>query len=153
METIEELTSKNDENIRILQSCFKTNKESYIEIISEITKIIRGLATEINIEIESLNKISTTNLFSGFSFYHPAIIGQLKSTGSKSKDEILKLINEKFAEVVATKDDENKTGFKVFVSNDPKAFDVDNLNEGHYLPGIISRKKQIIPNILKVIEN
>ena len=33
-----------------------------------------------------------------------------------------------------------------------KAFDVDNLNQGYYLPGVISRKKQIIPNILKVIQ-
>ena len=34
-----------------------------------------------------------------------------------------------------------------------KAFNVDELTEGYYLPGIISRKKQIIPNILNIIEN
>lgn len=33
------------------------------------------------------------------------------------------------------------------------AYDVENLTQGYYLPGIISRKKQIIPNILKVLEN
>ena len=33
------------------------------------------------------------------------------------------------------------------------AYDVKDLTQGYYLPGIISRKKQIIPNILKVIEN
>lgn len=34
-----------------------------------------------------------------------------------------------------------------------KAFNVNDLQQGHYLQGIISRKKQIIPNILKIIEN
>ena len=33
-----------------------------------------------------------------------------------------------------------------------KAFDVQTLEQGHYLPGIISRKKQIIPNILNIID-
>lgn len=33
------------------------------------------------------------------------------------------------------------------------AYDVKGLTQGYYLPGIISRKKQIIPNILKVLEN
>lgn len=34
-----------------------------------------------------------------------------------------------------------------------KAFNIDNLEQGHYLQGIISRKKQMIPNILNVIDN
>ena len=34
-----------------------------------------------------------------------------------------------------------------------KAFDVEDMTEGYYLPGVISRKKQIIPNILKIIDN
>lgn len=34
-----------------------------------------------------------------------------------------------------------------------KAFDVKDLVQGYYLPGVISRKKQIIPNILNVIDN
>ena len=33
------------------------------------------------------------------------------------------------------------------------AYDVEGLTQGYYLPGVISRKKQIIPNILKVLEN
>ena len=33
-----------------------------------------------------------------------------------------------------------------------KAFDVEKLEQGYYLPKIISRKKQIIPNILNVID-
>lgn len=33
-----------------------------------------------------------------------------------------------------------------------KAFDIDNLTEGYYLPGVVSRKKQMIPNILNVID-
>ena len=34
-----------------------------------------------------------------------------------------------------------------------KAFDIEDMQEGYYLPGVISRKKQIIPNILKIIDN
>ena len=34
-----------------------------------------------------------------------------------------------------------------------KAFDVQTLEQGYYLPGVISRKKQIIPNILNIIDN
>jgi len=34
-----------------------------------------------------------------------------------------------------------------------KAFDAEDITEGYYLPGVISRKKQIIPNILKIIDN
>ena len=34
-----------------------------------------------------------------------------------------------------------------------KAFDIEKIEQGFYLPGIISRKKQIIPNILKIIDN
>ena len=34
-----------------------------------------------------------------------------------------------------------------------KAFDIDNLTQGYYLPNIISRKQQIIPNILHFIED
>ena len=34
-----------------------------------------------------------------------------------------------------------------------KAFSVENLSQGYYLPSIISRKKQIIPNILNIIDN
>ena len=34
-----------------------------------------------------------------------------------------------------------------------KAFNVEDLTEGYYLPGVISRKKQIIPNILNIIDN
>lgn len=33
------------------------------------------------------------------------------------------------------------------------AFNVEELTQGYYLPGIISRKKQIIPNILNIIDN
>ena len=33
-----------------------------------------------------------------------------------------------------------------------KAFDIEELTEGYYLPGVISRKKQIIPNILNIID-
>lgn len=34
-----------------------------------------------------------------------------------------------------------------------KAFDAEDISEGYYLSGVISRKKQIIPNILKIIDN
>ena len=34
-----------------------------------------------------------------------------------------------------------------------KAFDVDKLEQGYYMPGIISRKKQIIPNILNIVDD
>lgn len=34
-----------------------------------------------------------------------------------------------------------------------KAFSIDSLSQGYYLPSIISRKKQIIPNILNVTDN
>jgi len=34
-----------------------------------------------------------------------------------------------------------------------KAFDIEKITQGYYLPSIISRKKQIIPNILKIIDN
>lgn len=34
-----------------------------------------------------------------------------------------------------------------------KSFDIEQMEQGYYLPGIISRKKQIIPNILKIIDN
>lgn len=33
------------------------------------------------------------------------------------------------------------------------AFNVEELTQGYYLPGVISRKKQIIPNILNIIDN
>ena len=32
------------------------------------------------------------------------------------------------------------------------AFNIENIEQGTYLPGIISRKQQIIPSILNVIE-
>lgn len=34
-----------------------------------------------------------------------------------------------------------------------KSFNVDNLEQGSYLPGIVSRKKQVIPVILNTLEN
>ena len=34
-----------------------------------------------------------------------------------------------------------------------KAFDIDNITQGYYLPNIISRKQQIIPSILNIIED
>lgn len=105
VETIEEATNRNNENIRILQACFKTSKESYTEIISKFTKKIRDLATEITVEIESLTKITTTNLLSGFSFYHPVPVGQLKSMGEKSKDEALDiLIDDKYNRISVSQD-------------------------------------------------
>lgn len=34
-----------------------------------------------------------------------------------------------------------------------KAFDIDELTQGYYLPNVISRKKQIIPNILNIVDD
>lgn len=34
-----------------------------------------------------------------------------------------------------------------------RAFDIENLTNGYYLPGIISRKKQIIPNIINIVDD
>ena len=33
------------------------------------------------------------------------------------------------------------------------AFDIENMEQGYYLDGIISRKKQIVPNIMVELEN
>ena len=34
-----------------------------------------------------------------------------------------------------------------------KAFGVENLSQGYFLPNIVSRKKQIMPIILDILEN
>ena len=48
---------------------------------------------------------------------------------------------------------DNVFGFFDSHLNDVCAFNVEELTQGYYLPGIISRKKQIIPNILNIIDN
>lgn len=34
-----------------------------------------------------------------------------------------------------------------------KAFDINNITQGHFLPNIVSRKKQIIPNIVEILDD
>lgn len=50
-----------------------------------------------------------------------------------------------------------KDGSYIFFNDEAKetfelAFDIENIEEGHFLNGIISRKKQIIPNIIDVLD-
>lgn len=78
------------------------------------------------------------------------------------KEEYIKLINEitkfndyKLVAFFAT--DIIKNGSYMFYNDEAadildNSFGIQNIEQGYYLPGVVSRKKQIIPNIIEVID-
>jgi manganese-dependent inorganic pyrophosphatase len=50
-----------------------------------------------------------------------------------------------------------KNGSYVYYNDEQKnifelSFDIDNIEQGHYIDGCVSRKKQIIPSIMNILE-
>ena len=105
VESIDTYVNSINEKINLLQACFKIKDKSYSEIFSIFTNKIKNLSTEISVTIESMARISTANLFSGFSFYHPAMSGQLKSTNSMVNMEMEDvLIDDKYNKISISED-------------------------------------------------
>lgn len=81
----------------------------------------------------------------------------------KEKDEYIKLINNvaennDYHIVALFATDIIKNGSYIYYNDNAKevldnCFDVDEFKQGCYLDGIVSRKKQMIPNIMDAIEN
>jgi manganese-dependent inorganic pyrophosphatase len=78
------------------------------------------------------------------------------------KDEYVKLINHtadvnEYAIVALFVTDIIKNGSYVYFNDQAKetlklAFGIDNLEQGTYIDGCVSRKKQIIPNIMNILD-
>ena len=127
---------------------------------------MKMLSAGASIEGKSIEDILFTD-FKNFIIDNEKIgIGQVTtfdiSDYDKRKDQFIEEINQaakngEYSIVALFVTDILKNGSYVFYSNNAKetfelAFDVENIKQGHYLDGCISRKKQIIPNIINVLD-
>ena len=81
----------------------------------------------------------------------------------KEKDKYIKYLDEQAKTkgfgliALFVTDIVNNGSYVLFTSNSKNlmslAYNVEDMEEGHYLDGVISRKKQMVPNIMKEIEN